>query len=94
MIVLMGYGLDRYARNTYPSVLQRKQFLTTAIAACALMTMIAAIAGTGELLSSNLSSVGALWWLMPIVLIAEILIGVAVSRNLPKIASKFNSRRQ
>lgn len=93
-MILMGYVLDRYARNTYLSVLQRKQFLKTAVAACALMTFIAARAGTGELLSTNLSSVGAHWWLMPIVLIAEILIGVAVSRYLPKIASKFNSRRQ
>lgn len=93
-MIFMGYVLDRYARNTYLSVLQRKQFLKTAVAACALMTFIAARAGTGELLSTNLSSVGAHWWLMPIVLIAEILIGVAVSRYLPKIASKFNSRRQ
>lgn len=94
LVMILGYLLASYAKKTYSNLLQFKQFLTSTIVIFSLFTLIASRAGTGELLSSNLSSVGAQWWLMPILLTIEISIGVLIYRYLPTIAVKLKSIRQ
>jgi hypothetical protein len=50
-------------------------------------------AASGELLSSNLSSVGPQWWLMPLVLATEFAIGIGFSIFTPIAIRKIRESR-
>jgi hypothetical protein len=59
----------------------------------ALLTLAVARASSGELLSSNLPSVGPQWWLMPIVLTVEIALGIALKIYTPILITKIQESR-
>ncbi|NDE71849.1 MAG: hypothetical protein EB054_03980, partial [Actinobacteria bacterium] len=53
---------------------------------------IALVAG-GELLSSNLDFVGALWWLMPIAITLESALGLSLAIGIPLLISRVKASR-
>ena len=53
-----------------------------------LFTLVIARAASGELISSNLPSVGPIWWLMPILLTVEFGVGALAVRTLPILLSR------
>jgi len=47
---------------------------------------------SGELFSSNLPSVGPIWWALPLVATVEIAIGGAIYFFTPKLVAKIRTR--
>ena len=77
--IASGVLLSRYALRTFVDSVEVKRFLLIAHVFLFLMTLLLALLSGGELLSSNLRFVGAIWWLMPIVITLESALGVGLS---------------
>lgn len=77
--IASGVLLSRYAVRTFLDSVEVKRFLVSAHVFLFLMTLLLALLSGGELLSSNLRFVGAIWWLMPIVITLESALGVGLS---------------
>ena len=59
-----------------------------------LTLLILGFAGNGQLLSSNLASVGALWWQMPIATSIEFILGSLLAGYGPQLMSKLSIRKR
>lgn len=57
------------------------------------LSLIFARVSSGELLSSNLPSVGPQWWLMPILIGVELTIGAALFILTPILITKIKESR-
>ena len=57
-----------------------------------LSLLVLGYAANGQLLSSNLASVGALWWQMPIATTLEFIMGSLIAGYGPQLLKKFPSR--
>lgn len=92
-LIVIGYQVAKYGVKTYTDSTEQHRFYYAAIAFLFLFTLFAARASSGELLSSNLSSVGPQWWLMPILVSAEFAIGIGICVLAPKVKKWFNEAR-
>jgi len=92
-LIFVGAILARYGRQIYPNDLDFRQFLFSAIVFIGILILIIARASSGELLSANLASVGPHWWLMPIVITAEISIGASLFIYVPIVIRKIQESR-
>ena len=92
-LIFVGAILARYGRQIYPNDLDFRQFLFSAMVFIGILILIIARASSGELLSSNLASVGPQWWLMPIVITAEISIGASLFIYVPIVIRKIQESR-
>jgi len=93
ILVLVGYVAARYGVATYSDTAEQKRFFIAASGFLFTLSLIAARASSGELLSSNLSSVGPQWWLMPILVTLEFAVGIGVCLAIPKIKKSINEAR-
>ncbi len=92
--IALGTFLARYGIRTYSDEVEAKRFYISFALIFFTLIFILSRASSGELLSSNLSSVGPIWWAFPIVLTLEVLIGLAIYIYAPKVLLKIRSRNE
>jgi len=92
-VIALGALIAKYAQQTYSDPTEAKRFLASTIGFIAFFMLMSARASSGELLSSNLASVGPQWWLLPILLSAEITLGTLLYIGIPLIAKKIQDLR-
>ena len=92
--IALGTFLARYGIRTYSDEVEAKRFYISFALIFFTLLFILSRASSGELLSSNLSSVGPIWWAFPIVLTLEVLIGLAIYIYAPKVLLKIRSRNE
>lgn len=92
-IIAMGALIAKYAVQTYSDTTEVRRFLASTIGFIALLTLICARASSGELLSSNLPSVGPQWWLMPLLLSTELASGSLLYLGIPILLKKIKESR-
>ena len=93
IIVASGALTARYAQLCYLDPTEQKRFLGATTGFLFLLTLFVARASSGELLSSNLPSVGPQWWLMPILLTLEFAIGVVLFIYIPILITQIRESR-
>ena len=93
-VIALGTLLARYGIRTYSDEIEAKRFYISFALIFFTLLFILSRASSGELLSSNLSSVGPIWWAFPIVLTLEVLIGLAIYIYAPKVLLKIRSRNE
>lgn len=93
IIVASGALTARYAQLCYLDPTEQKRFLGATTGFLFLLTLFVARASSGELLSSNLPSVGPQWWLMPILLTLEFASGVALFIHIPILITQIRESR-
>lgn len=92
LIVALGAFVGNYGERTYSDVVELKRFYISFTLIFFALLFAIARASSGELLSSNLSSVGPIWWALPIVATLEIIAGVALYIYAPKVLAKIRTR--
>jgi len=92
LVISLGTFIARYGIRTYSDEVEAKRFYISFALIFFTLLFILSRASSGELLSSNLSSVGPIWWAFPIVLTLEVLIGLAIYIYAPKVLLKIRSR--
>jgi MFS family permease len=90
LFVACGVFIARYGESMYSDPIEQRRFYLVTLGFIALLTLAIARASSGELLSSNLPSVGPQWWLMPIALTVEIALGIALTILTPLMISKIH----
>jgi MFS family permease len=93
LFIACGVFIARYGESIYSDPVEQRRFYLATLGFIALLALVAARASSGELLSSNLPSVGPQWWLMPIALTFEIALGVALKIYTPIIITKIQESR-
>ena len=95
IVALMSLGafIAKYGSKKYSDRIELKRFLISTIGFATVLTLIFARASSGELLSSNLSSVGPQWWLMPILIGCELGVGAALFIFVPIVITKIKESR-
>ena len=95
IVALMSLGafIAKYGSKKYSDRIELKRFLISTIGFATVLTLIFARASSGELLSSNLSSVGPQWWLMPILIGCELGLGAALFIFVPIVITKIKESR-
>lgn len=95
IVALMSLGafIAKYGSKKYSDRTELKRFLISTIGFVTALTLIFARASSGELLSSNLSSVGPQWWLMPILIGCELGVGAALFIFVPIVITKIKESR-
>ena len=93
LFVAIGFLIARYGEGIYSDRVEQQRFYLATLGIIAVLTLFIARASSGELLSSNLSSVGPQWWLMPIMLTLEIALGIALRIYLPILINKIRESR-
>lgn len=91
--IAIGFLIARYGEGIYSDRVEQQRFYLATLGIIAVLTLFIARASSGELLSSNLSSVGPQWWLMPIMLTLEIALGIALRIYLPILINKIRESR-
>jgi hypothetical protein len=94
LVISLGTFIARYGIRTYSDEVEAKRFYTSFALIFFALLFILSRASSGELLSSNLSSVGPIWWAFPIVLTLEVLIGLAFYIYAPKVLQKIRLRNE
>jgi hypothetical protein len=92
LVISLGTFIARYGIRTYSDEVEAKRFYISFALIFFALLFILSRASSGELLSSNLSSVGPIWWAFPIVLTLEVLIGLTIYIYAPKVLQKIRSR--
>lgn len=93
LFVAIGFLIARFGEGIYSDRVEQQRFYLATLGIIAVLTLFIARASSGELLSSNLSSVGPQWWLMPIMLTLEIALGIALRIYLPILINKIRESR-
>ena len=93
VFVAIGFLIARFGEGIYSDRVEQQRFYLATLGIIAVLTLFIARASSGELLSSNLSSVGPQWWLMPIMLTLEIALGIALRIYLPILINKIRESR-
>jgi len=93
LFVAIGFLIARYGEGIYSDRVEQQRFYLATLGIIVVLTLFIARASSGELLSSNLSSVGPQWWLMPIMLTLEIALGIALRIYLPILINKIRESR-
>jgi len=91
--IAIGFLIARYGEGIYSDRVEQQRFYLATLGFIVALTLFIARASSGELLSSNLSSVGPQWWLMPIMLTLEIALGIALRIYLPILINKIRESR-
>jgi len=92
-IVFTGVIAAQYGVTTYLDKEEQKRFFLSSAGFIFALNLIVARAASGELLSDNLSSVGAQWWLMPIMVTAEFAVGILIWILIPKFKQSIKDAR-
>ena len=93
LFVAIGFLIARYGEGIYSDRVEQQRFYLATLGIIVVLTLFIARASSGELLSSNLSSVGPQWWLMPIMLTLEIALGIALRIYLPILINNIRESR-
>ena len=91
--IAIGFLIARYGEGIFSDRVEQQRFYLATLGFIVALTLFIARASSGELLSSNLSSVGPQWWLMPIMLTLEIALGIALRIYLPILINKIRESR-
>ena len=78
LFIFIGWLVANYGQGIYKDPVEQRRFYFATLGFIGALTLVIARASSGELLSSNLTSVGPQWWLMPIILTLEISIGIGL----------------
>ena len=92
-IVAFGAFIAKYGSMQYSDRTELNRFLIAAIGFVTALSLVFARVSSGELLSSNLSSVGPQWWLMPILIGLELSLGAALFIFTPILLTKIRESR-
>lgn len=90
--VAVGFVMAQHAIKNFSDLIELKRFLLVGHGALFVIASIAGLIAGGQLLSSNLSFVGPLWWLMPLVLTLESALGALVSIGVPILVTRIRMR--
>ena len=93
LFMFIGWLVANYGQSVYRDPVEQKRFYLATLGFIGALTFVVARASSGELLSSNLTSVGPQWWLMPIILTLEISIGIGLKVFTPIVIEKIQESR-
>lgn len=91
LIIALGGVAAKYGVTSFQDSNQLKNYYLAAIAIAFLLLFIIARVSSGQLLSSNLPSVGPVWWAMPLVITFELVLGGLLYIFVPKLATRIRS---
>jgi hypothetical protein len=91
-IIAIGSLMARYAVSTYSDFSETKRFFLSATLISLFLLLVLARLSSGQLLSSNLQSVGPVWWAMPLVVTAQFALGAALFIFTPKLIAKVKKQ--
>lgn len=94
IFLIAGGVIARYGASTYSDATEQNRFFISVLGFIFILALFSARAGSGQLLSQNLPSVGPIWWAMPILIAAEVLIGLFIYLKLPPAIEKLRNRGQ
>lgn len=92
LVIAGGAALYRFAVSSSVDSAERRNLLLSAIATIFVLTLIAARAGSGELLSSNLPQIGPIWWALPILFTSQVALGAAIAILIPILRMRLRAR--
>lgn len=93
LFMFIGWLVANYGQGIYKDPVEQRRFYLATLGFIGALTLVIARASSGELLSSNLTSVGPQWWLMPIILTLEISIGIGLKVFTPIVIEKIQESR-
>ena len=93
LFIFIGWLVANYGQGIYKDPVEQRRFYFATLGFIGALTLVIARASSGELLSSNLTSVGPQWWLMPIILTLEISIGIGLKVFTPIVIEKIQESR-
>ena len=93
LFIFIGWLVANYGQGIYKDPVEQRRFYLATLGFIGALTLVIARASSGELLSSNLTSVGPQWWLMPIILTLEISIGIGLKVFTPIVIEKIQESR-
>jgi hypothetical protein len=82
--ILAGVMIVRVALRRLADHKVLRDFVVITIGLVGCSSLLLARAAGGELISSNLTEVGPIWWLMPLLVMAELSIGAVLAFFLPR----------
>ena len=91
--IAVGFVMARYATQSFSDIVEVKRFILSAHIFIFAFALVLALFSGGELLSSNLSFVGPIWWLMPLLLTTESALGVGLSIGVPILINRVKAAR-
>jgi hypothetical protein len=92
VIVFMGASVARYAVSTYSDFSETKRFFLSATLISVVLLLVLARLSSGQLLSTNLPSVGPVWWAMPLIVTTEFALGAGIFMVAPKLIAKMKKQ--
>lgn len=93
--VILGAGAQtaKYGKSCYSDPTERKRFYYAAICFVMGFALLIGQASSGELLSANLNSFGAQWWLMPFFIGFEFSLGLGIYLFIPVLKEMIKESR-
>ena len=91
-IIAIGSLMARYAVSTYSDFSETKRFFLSATLISLFLLLVLARLSSGQLLSSNLQSIGPVWWAMPLVVTAQFALGAVLFIFTPKLIAKVKKQ--
>jgi len=92
LVAAGGVILYRLTANLNLDSAGRQNFFISAAATLFVLTLIAARAASGELLSSNLAELGPIWWALPILLVSQVALGAGLASVIPVLKARLRAR--
>lgn len=74
-VIVLGVGVSKFGHGIYLVKNDFQRFIASFYLAIFLLTLTVGNLANGQLLSTNLEGVGPIWWVMPLVLVANLAIG-------------------
>lgn len=93
-VIALGVGVSKFGQGIYLVKNDFQRFIASFYLAIFLLTLIAANLANGQLLSTNLEGVGPIWWVMPLVLVANLAIGSLGYIYIPLAINRIAKNRK
>ena len=93
-VIALGAGVSKFGQGIYLVKNDFQRFIASFYLAIFLLTLTAGNLANGQLLSTNLEGVGPIWWVMPLVLVANLAIGSLGYIYIPLVFNRIAKNRK
>jgi hypothetical protein len=93
-VIALGAGVSKFGQGIYLVKNDFQRFIASFYLAIFFLTLTSANLANGQLLSTNLEGVGPIWWVMPLVLVANLAIGSLGYIYIPLAINRIAKNRK